>query len=540
MPPTRTASRLRRLRAATGALAFAALGAALAAAPLTQARAEAISIGLRGGTDTLDPHFDSLGVTTAMLRNIFDTLVSRDAKLAPTPSLATSWKALDDLTWEFKLREGVTFHDGSPFTAEDVVATFKRVPEAAGARGGRMIYMTGIEDVSAKDDHTVIIKTSAPTPLLPRNLAQIFIIPSEVAGGATEDFNSGKLAIGTGPYKYKDYVPREHLILESYDGYWGDPQPWTEVTFLELQNDQTRVAALLSGRVDLINAVPTVDMESLKAKSDIALFGAPSVYIFQLYLDTARDADTPGVRMKDGSPVKTNPMLDKKVRQAISMSINRQAIVDRILQGYGEVPTQVSTTGMYGTSDKLPPLPYDPTRAKALLEEAGWGDGFAMDLYCTSDRLPNDGDVCAALGGFFTRVGIDTTVNAQPRTVYFPAFANRDFSISMSGWGSLSGETSYILQSLAHTRDDEKRIGGSNNMRYSNPEVDRLIEEGTATMDDDKRAALLAEAMEVYIEDAGVIPVVNLYSVWAGKADKVNYVARSDDETLLIDLHKAE
>lgn len=498
-------------------------------------RAESVTIGLRGGADTMDPHFDSVGTTTAMLRNVFDALVSRDAKLDPTPSLAESWTLIDDLTWEFKLREGVVFHDGSPFTAEDVVFTFKRVPDIAGGRGGRMIYMTGISDVVAIDDHTVHIKTSEPTPLLTRNLAQIFIVPASVGEATPQDFNEGRAAIGTGPYRMKEFVPREHLILERNDDYWGEAQPWEQATFLELTNDQTRVAALLSGRVDLINAVPSIDIEALERNAAIGLFSAPSVYIFQLYLDTDRD-DPPGVRDKAGNAVTVNPLKDQRVRQALSLAINREAIVDRILQGYGEVPTQVSTTGMFGTSPDLPPLPYDPAKAEALLTEAGYPDGFAMDLYCTSDRLPNDGDVCAALGGFFTRIGIDTTVNARPRTVYFPAMAAREYGVAMAGWGSLSGETSYILQSLAHSPDPEKKMGGSNSMGYSNPEVDAAIEKAVVTMDDEERAGLLSHAMEVYIQDAGVVPVVNLYSIWAGKKDKVEYTARSDDETTLLDL----
>ncbi len=520
-----------RLQDALGAMAV--LGMLLG----TPAAAEPVTIGIRGGADTMDPHFDSVGTTTSMLRNIFDPLVSRDAALNPIPALATSWELIDDLTWEFQLREDVVFHDGSPFTAEDVVFTFERIPEVAGARGGRMLYMTGITDVVAVDSHKVRIHTSSPTPLLTRNLAQIFIIPTSTADASTDDFNAGQAAIGTGPYKLTEFVPRERLKLARHDDYWGKSQPWSEVTFLELGNDQTRVAALLSGGVDMINAVPSVDIATLEADYSIALFSAPSVYIFQLYLDTVRD-EAPGVRNNAGKPM-PNPLKDQRVREAISLSVNRQAIIDRILQGYGEIPTQVSTTGMFGTSANLPPLAYDPDQARALLAEAGYPDGFQMDLYCTSDRLPNDGDVCAALGGFFTRIGIETTVNTRPRTVYFPAFTAGEYGISMSGWGSLSGETSYILQSLAHTRDDEQRLGGSNNMRYSNPEVDELIMQAVVTMDDDTRADLLARAMEIYVADAGTIPVVNLYSIWAGRNDKVVYEARSDDETSLLDLTTA-
>jgi peptide/nickel transport system substrate-binding protein len=494
-----------------------------------------LSIGVRGGADTMDPHFDSLGNTVSIQRNIYDPLVSRDAMLEPIPALATSWTAVDDRTWEFKLRPGVTFHDGSRLTAADVVYSFKRVPTAKGPTGGRMIYMTGIVDVVAVDELTVRILTDEPTPLLPRNLAQIFIIPAATGTATTDDFNSGGKAIGTGPYRLVKFTPKDATVVARHDGYWGGQQPFTTVSFKELLNDSTRVAALLSGDVDLINYVPTTDVATLKTNRRVELFSAPSVYIFQLYPDTVRDA-SPLVTDLDGRPLGANPLKDVRVREAISLAINRQAIVDRVLEGYGMVPSQLSTDGFYGTSPNLKPLPFDLDRSKALLAEAGWAKGFGVTLTCTADRLPNDGKVCAALGAMLTRAGIKTTVSALPRAVYFPAFAKQEHSLSMSGWGSLSGETSYILNSLAHSYSDGGKRGGSNNMRYANPAVDAKIQAATTTMDEARRAQLLAEAMELYIKDYGTIPVVNLHTIWAGRADKVAYTARADEETQLLDL----
>jgi len=497
---------------------------------LGSASAQTLTVGVRSGTDAIDPHFGSTGNSVSIQRNVFDTLVSRDENLQPTPCLALSWRALDDNTWEFRLRPGVKFHDGSDFTAADVKFTIERIPAAAGPTGGMMLYMTGIREVQIVDPLTVRIITDSPTPLLPRNLAQVFIVSHRIGNASVEDFASGRAAIGTGPYRFVSWQPRGDLVLARHDAYWGSAQPWERLVFKEILADQSRVAALLAGDVDLINYVPSADVEQLTANRNVEIFRTRSVYNFMIWPEFSRDR-SPTITDAQGRPMTTNPLKDVRVRQAMSLAINRQAIVDRVMHGFGAPAGQLSPEGLWATSANLPPDPFDPERARRLLTEAGYPNGFGITLHCTSDRLPNDGTVCAALGGMLSRIGIRTTVAATPRAVFFPASARFEYSLQMSGWGSLSGETSYILQSVSHTIDNERRLGGSNRTMYSNPRIDPVIQEAIRTMDDERRRALLVEAMELSIRDYSAIPVVTLETIWAGRRDRVAYVPRNDEET---------
>ncbi|UZF94987.1 ABC transporter substrate-binding protein [Bosea sp. NBC_00550] len=526
---------MKSLRVAASAFAIGLLAAGLTApAP---ALSQTLTIGLRSGTDALDPHFGSLGNSVSVIRNIYDTLVSRDETLAPTPSLAVAWKLIDDNIWEFDLRPGVKFHDGSDFTADDVKYTIERVPNAQGPTGGMMLYMTGISKVEVISPLKVRLITSTPTPLLPRNLAQIFILPKSLGTPTQEDFQSGKATIGTGPYKYVSWQPKGDLVVARHDAYWGGKQPWERIVMKEILADQSRVAALLAGDVDLINYVPSVDVEQLKKNATVAVFQTPSVYNFMVYPEVGRD-QSPFVTDADGKPMTKNPMKDIRVRQAMSMAINRQAIVDRVMHGQGIAAGQLSPDGLWATSTALKPDKFDPDGAKKLLTEAGYPNGFGITLHCSSDRLPNDAAVCTALGGMLNRIGIKAIVAATPRAVFFPASARLEYSLQMSGWGSLSGETSYILQSLVHTLDNNKRLGANNRTMYSNPKLDALIETAITTVDDEKRKAMLIEAMEMSIKDYSTIPVVTLNAIWAGRKDKVSYAARNDEETNVLQMQK--
>lgn len=524
---------MKSLRLTATAFAFGLLAAGLSA----PAAAQTLTIGLRSGTDGLDPQFSSLGNSVSVYRNIYDTLVSRDEKLEPVASLATSWKLIDDNTWEFTLRPGVKFHDGSDFTGEDVKYSIERVPTAGGATGGMMLYMTGITKVEVLEPLKIRILTSSPTPLLLRNLAQLFILPKSLGAPTQEDFQSGKAAIGTGPYKVVSWQPKGDLVVARHDAYWGGKQPWEKIVMKEILADQSRVAALLAGDVDLINYVPSVDVEQLKKNASVEIFQTPSVYNFMLYPEVGRD-QSPFVTDADGKPMTKNPMKDIRVRKAISMAVNRQAIVERVMHGQGAAAGQLSPDGLWGTSTVLKPEAFDPDGAKKLLAEAGYPNGFGLTLHCTSDRLPNDASVCTALGGMLNRIGIKAIVAATPRAVFFPASARLEYSLQMSGWGSLSGETSYILQSLVHTLDAGKRLGANNRTMYSNPKLDGVIQTAITTVDDAKRKALLIEAMEISIKDYATIPVVTLNAIWAGRKDKVAYAARNDEETNVLQMKK--
>src|SRR4051812_48895048 len=238
---------------------------ALAFVPAAQAQKEReVSIGLQAAITSIDPHYHNLSPNNSLLLHVFEPLVKRDANQKMVAGLATSWRAIDDLTWEFKLRKGVKFHDGTPFTAEDVVATYKRVPNVPNSPSSFATFTKPIVEARIVDPYTITFKTAAPHVLLPSDLGAVYILPKAVAEkAATEDFNSGKAAIGTGPYRFVEYVPNQRVVLKANYGYWGGEEPWDKVTFKILTNASARVAALLSGDVQMIETVPTSDIAKL-------------------------------------------------------------------------------------------------------------------------------------------------------------------------------------------------------------------------------------------------------------------------------------
>ena len=516
-------------------LSAAAALALCAAAPL---EAQELRIGVRAGPEAIDPHFMALGNHAAALRNIFDSLVQVDEKLQIVPGLATGWNNIDDTTWEFTLRQGVKFHDGRPFTAADVKASIERVKEAAGPDGGLVIYTRSISGVEVVNDHLVRIRTNVPNAALPQDMTRLFIVSGGIAPGSkAAEFNSGAAAIGTGPFKFVSWTPRGDLVLERVPGYWGGDAAWSKVTLVEISNDAARVAGLLSGRVDFANYIPVSDIGRMKRERNITLFQGESIYTFLLYPDVREDMSAPAMRAitdKAGQPLPQNPFRDARVRQALSLAIDRQAIANSVFEGTAVPAYQLMPDGMFGADPKPPALPTDITRARALLAEAGYPNGFRFPLYCSSDRLPGDGATCTALGQLFARIGLEVQVNAQPRTIFFAARTRGDYPITMAGWGTLTGEAGYTLSSFVHTKEGPGgRYGAFNVSHYSNPEVDKTIAEAMGTMDNDKRRALFQQAQAAAVKDAGQIPIVTLPTVWAGK-NTLTFTPRTDEETLAV------
>ncbi len=511
--------------------AFAALAAGTVLA--SGAGAADLTIGVRSGAESMDPHFSAIGINVSAMKNVYETLTARDDNLQLAPGLAISWEPVDDVTWEFKLRDGVKFHDGTDLDAADVVHSVNRIPLAAGPDGGLVTYTRRIVEATAVDDLTVQFKTDSPAATLPLDLTRLFVIPSEVAiDAAVSEFNSGAAAIGTGPYKLTSWQAKGDMVVEPFSDYWGEAAEWDKVTFSEISNDSARVAALLSGRVDMINYAPPTDVARIRSEDNLEVFSGSSVYIFMLFPDY-RD-NTPLVRAKDGGSLDSNPFQDIRVRQAISLGVNRDAIASRVMEDLATPASQIITEGFFGWSPTAAELTYNVDQAKALLAEAGYPDGFQLDLHCTSDRLPMDGDICAALGPMLARIGIDASVNATPRAVYFPAQSGGEYSLMMNGWGSLTGEASYILSSMVHTKEEDGSYGVFNHFSYSNETIDDLVEEALGTIDADKRKSLLEEAMNVTMEDLMAIPIVNLSAIWAGNSTKVTYTPRADEDTLAI------
>ena len=519
---------------------FAGVLAAVALAVPTALPAADLTIGVGSEPTSMDPHFHNLGPNNSLLSHIYDALILQDDKQQLVPGLATSWKAIDNTTWEFKLRQGVTFHDGTPFTADDVIFTFERAPNVEGSPSSFALYTKG-KTLTRVDDHTLHIKTDTPWPLMPNDVANLLIVSRNKGQEAkTADYNSGAASVGTGPYKFGEYVPGDRIVLERNEAYWGTKPEWTKVTFKPIKSDPSRVAALLAGDVDLIDQTPTVDIERLKQEPNVVLSQGISNRVIYLHLDHFRD-DSPFVKAKDGGPIK-NPLRNRNVRTAITKSINRDAIVSRVMEGVAIKAGQLLPEGFFGVSKKLKPVEYDPEGAKKLLTDEGLPNGFKLTLHGPNDRYINDAKIAEAIGQMLTRVGIDTEVVTMPRSVYFSRASrggpdgSPEFSFILVGWGSGTGEASSPLRSLLHTYDKEKGYGASNRGRYSNTQVDRLIEEALQTVDDTKRADLLARATEIAIEDVGIIPLHYQVNTWASRKG-IAYRPRTDERTTAYDTY---
>ncbi|HEY5636565.1 MAG TPA: ABC transporter substrate-binding protein [Burkholderiales bacterium] len=515
------------------AACFSALFAAslFASAPL---HAQDLRIGVASEPTSMDPHFHNLTPNNSVMGHVFERLVEQDDKQRLVPGLAESWRAVDPTTWEFKLRKGVKFHDGTPFTADDVVFTFERAPNVEGSPSSFGTYIRG-KTVTKVDDHTVNIKTATPYPLMPNDVSTVFIVSRKNGSGArTPDYNSGKAAIGTGPFRFAEYAPGNRITVQRNKLYWGAQPPWDKVTFRPIKSDPSRVAALLAGDVDLIDEVPSTDMERLKKDPKVTIAQTVSNRIIYLHLDHFRD-DSPYIQGKDGKPIK-NPLRDRRVRQAISMAIDRDAIVSRVMEGVAIKAGQLLPDSFFGVSTKLKPVPYNLEGAKKLLAEAGFQNGFRMTVHGPNDRYPNDAKILEAVAQMLTRLGIETKVETMTSSVFFREASSGSpqkepkFSFILVGWGSGTGEASSPLKSLLATYNRDKGMGASNRGRYSNPEFDKVLAEALATVDDPKRKALLAQATEIAIEDVGIIPLHYQVNTWALKKG-FTYTPRTDENT---------
>ncbi len=521
---------------------LAAAAAAIAAAPMTAhaQKEREVNIGLQAALTSIDPHYHNLSPNNGMLQHIFEPLIRRDANMKFVPALAVSWKAIDDLTWEFKLRKGVRFHDGTPFSAEDVVATYKRVPNVPNSPSSFATFTKPIVDVKVVDPLTIIFKTASPHVLLPSDLAAVYILPKPVAEKATtDDFNSGKAAIGTGPYKFAEYIPNQRVVLKANYGYWGGEEPWDKVVFKILSNPAARVAALLSGDVQMIETVPTSDIARLASDKRYALSDKVSNRVIYVHLNQRNDKTVPFVTARDGKPLDKNPFKDARVRKALSMAINRDAIADRVMEKKAVPAAQLLADSFYGTSKKLKPVKYDPEGAKKLLAEAGYPNGFTLTIHGPNNRYINDDKVAQAIAQFYSRAGIEAKVETMPSSVYFTRATKGEFGYMLLGWGTESGEQGSSLRSLLATHDPAKGMGVNNRGRYSNAVFDKQVSDALVVVDDRKREPLIQLAAETAMNDTALIPVHFEVSTWA-TLKGFKYNARVDQYTLAMELKPAK
>ena len=502
----------------------------------TAASAQTLNIASAAPVTSIDPHYHTLTPNQSLDSHIYERLVDRDASGHMIGGLAESWRLRDDRTWEFKLRTA-TFHDGTPFTAADVAYTLARVPRVKNSPASYSVYSRAVTSTEIVDDHTILLRTDAPYPLLPSDLSQIFIIPHTLGPDpATEDFNSGKNAIGTGPYRFVAYRPGDRIEMDRYDGYWGAKPQWQHVNYRIISNDAGRTASVLAGDVDMIEFVPPADLPKLREDPRVKLAEVISNRAIFLWLDESRAESTPFVTGPNGEVLTANPLKDRRVRLALSLAVNRQGITDRVMEG-SAVPTgQYLSPGTYSYVPGLKAPAYDPARAKALLAEAGFPNGLRITLHGPNDRYVNDAKIIQAVGQMWQRIGVQTTVEALPWNSFVSRAGKQEFSAFLLGWGSSTAEGTNPLRAQIATWNPDRGMGTANRGRYSNPKIDVQIDQALATMDDAAREKIIQEAMREAMDD---VPVVMLHlqkNIWAVRKG-LSYEPRVDEETRAMSVH---
>jgi peptide/nickel transport system substrate-binding protein len=515
-------------------LGGAVLALGLGAAPA--ARAQNLTIAIGGSVTSLDPHFYNASPNNSVNAHFFDKLVEFDPTAKLVPGLAVSWKAISDTVWEFKLRPGVKWHDGRDFTADDVAFTVERTPNVPNSPGGFGAFVRAVQKVEIVDPLTIRFHTPGPYPLLPTDFASLAVISRHAGeGAATEDYNSGKAMIGTGPYRFASYSPGTRTQMTRNDAYWGGAQPWAKVDYRVISSPPARAAAILSGDVDIIDTVPSSDIPTMRNEANIKLTEIQGLRVIYLAPDRSRTTDPIFVTDNDGKPLAQNPFNDLRVRQALTMSINREALADRVMQGTARGTGQWLPPGSYSYNDAVKVPTVDLDKARALLTEAGFPQGFRMTLHTPNDRYPNDSRTAQAVAQMWTRIGVRTTVEALPWSAFSVRSSRQEFGMRLVGWGSLTGEASYALVNIMATYSQQNRTGANNSGRYANAELDALTARAVSTLDDGKREELLRDAVKMAMDDVAIIPLHQLVNTWAVKKS-LDHTPRMDERTRAMDV----
>jgi peptide/nickel transport system substrate-binding protein len=521
----------------TSLLKTTALAVLVGLGAMTAATAAELKIGRQNEQQSMDPLFARTGNNQMTAMHIYDRLVISLPNASSAPGLAESWKNVDPKTWNVKLRANVKFHDGSALTAKDVVYSMDRaskVPNSPATFGSSTANIAKMEIV---DDLNIKFTTKEPDPNFIDNVGTIYIVNEKTTTGATSaDFN-GKAANGTGPYKFVSWTPGEKMELVRNDAYWGEKPAYDKVTVRYITNDAARVAALLSGAVDMIDLVPPADLAKLRQDPNIRISETASVRLIYLALNQ----DDKIVSMTDaaGKPLEKNPFKDARVRNAISLMIDRSTLVDRILQGQGEPAFQLVPEGVFGYTPNLKPK-FDPAEAKKLLTEAGYPNGFGVTISGSNDRFLLDGEVAQALGQFLARGGIKVNkVETLPYSVFAPAAGKGSYDAFVFSLGNSTNEAGRGLMSALHTPVPGSDVGSLNRFKYSNKEFDKAAEEATAEFDEAKRQKMLGDAMAIAMKDMGFVPLYWQSVAWATRKN-VSYTARRDERTLAMDAKPAQ
>jgi peptide/nickel transport system substrate-binding protein len=487
----------------------------------------------RGDMQTTDPHSQNENLTNNINAQVYEFLVMRDRNLKLVPALAESWTQVNPTTWRFKLRGGVKFHDGTPFTADDVVFSFER----ARADTSQLRAYSNAAGIPKKiDDLTVEFTTSGPNPIELEHVATINIMskawceknrcqkPQNFA--AKEDMVTAREANGTGPYSLVSRQPDVKTVLKKNPNWWGIKAGYADgnvddVIYTPIVSDGTRVAALISGEVDLVNDPPPQDVPKLGQTPSIKVIEGTENRIIFIGMDQARD------ELLYSNVKGKNPLKDARVRQALYQAVDIEAIRKNTMRGLSKPTGAILPSPAMSTPEIERRLPFDKEKAKKLLAEAGYPNGFEVTLDCPNNRYVNDERICQALAAMWTQIGVNTKVNTMPRAVYFPKLEKTDTSMFMLGWGGGSTDAIFTLQPVLSSYNG-KGDGDFNYGRYANPKVDELTAKVKVEMDPAKRLAYIQEALLAQNAAVNLIPLHRQVIPWAARSN-VTTVHRADN-----------
>ncbi len=493
--------------------------------------ADHLTVGVRAPIVTLDPALSGLGPMHGYYANIYDSLVGLDAQSHLVPEIALSWRLVDDLTWEFKLRPGVKCHDGSTLDAASVKSSLDRLPTVPNSDNLTAGKLRPVRELQIIDPLTIRMVTAQPYPALLAALPDFHLVCASVpATATTAEFDSGKDAIGSGPYRSVRWQRGQGWELERFDGYWGPKPAFAHVTMREIPNDAARLASLQAGDVQLADYIPPLDVKRLAGTEGLGVFQTPSNRSVFLGFDELRD-QTPFATDKSGAVLPHNPFRDERVRHAFALAISQEVIVKRVMEGLAETTTQGVPVHIAGYDASLAPTPYQPEAAKQLLAQAGYPDGFKVTLHCPNDRYVNDAATCQTVGILLSRIGVTVAIDAQPSSVYFPRLQRLDYSFYLLAWGSNGGDATSFLRDVMETRDAKRGVG-SWNMGQSMPDLDREIDAATLIMDAAARDKAMAAVMGELIQQQVYIPLDTLLVIAAARKP-VTYVPQSNEELIL-------
>ena len=510
----------------TRPLAAAAILAMLAA----PAAAQELRWAPRTDPQTMDPHAVNAAPVLGFLNNVYEGLVRRDRDMAIEPALATSWEALPDgAGWRFRLREGVTFHGGEGFDADDVIFSYER---ASSESADTASWFAPVERMEKVDDFTVDVLTTAPNPIFPDSIANWMIMDSgwAEANDTARPMKDGETfatlnANGTGPYRLVERQPDLRTVLEPYEGWWGEDRGNLErVVVTPIQNPATAVAALLSGDVDLIDPVPIQDADRLEAAEDVDVLRGVEARVIMLGFPHAAET----LRYGEGGE---NPFRDVRVREAVAQAVNVPAILQQIMRGSAEEASQLVSPAMRGYAEDLALRPgHDPEAARTLLAEAGYPDGFAFGMKCPNDRYIADEAVCQAIIAMLARVGLDAQLDAMPVSQYWDVLRAGDFDMYLLGWSPGTFDAEHPVRFLAATPEGD--LGTWNFGAYSNARVDELLPMIQSELDEEARQAMLDETAAILQDEVAYVPLYVEPLIW-GVREGVEVVQRPDNFLIL-------